>query len=136
MARIPTSARLRYTWWARVFILAAATLFIWGTVSELSAGSLLTRLAWGILSVMGVVGVAETLVGRIELHPDCLVIIGPLERRVYPREAIVGLKRVWKVGLFLQLRNDKSVKLESIGLMGPKAIPTVRNWLRQTRMSA
>src|SRR5512135_1582939 len=91
-------ATLRYTWWTRVFILAAAALFVWGAVAEFSRGSLLAKAVWSILSVMGALGVAETLVGRIELKPDSLVVIGPLERRVYPREGIVGLKRVWKVG--------------------------------------
>src|SRR5512135_2541187 len=91
-------ATLRYTWWTRVFILAAAALFVWGAVAEFSRGSLLAKAVWSILWVMGALGVAETLAGKNKLKPDSLVVTGPLKRRVYPRKGTVGPKRVWKVG--------------------------------------
>jgi hypothetical protein len=86
-----------------------------------------------VLATIGVVAAAESLVGRIELRPDSLTIIGPLERRVYARHRIWRLKAEWKAGLFIQLADNSWVKLQTIGFMGKQAIPSLRAWLRKTR---
>ncbi len=126
---------LRYTLWVRGLMLVIAVFLIWGTVTELSRGTLFTKATWGVVGLAGLVGVAETLIGRVELHANSLVIVGPFGRKVLPRAGIERLTPVRKVGVFLELTDGKPLKLETIGFMGQQAIPTVRAWLRRTRTS-
>jgi len=127
---------LRYLTSIRVFFLIVAGLLVWGALSEFSTGSPLTKVAWAVVALVGIVAALEGLVGRIELRPDSLTIIGPFERRVYPRGEIRRFKAEWKVGLFVELVNYKWVKLETIGFMGRQAIPTLRAWLRDSTSGA
>ena len=123
---------LRYYLWLRVFMPTVACLFTWAAVVEWRERRYFVLFWWLIMAVAGWAATLEVFVGRIELRPDGLTIVGPFERRAYSRAQVAGVKSEWKVGLSLRLQEGKWVPLQNLGFM-PGGVEAVRRWAKGLR---
>ena len=85
--------------------------------------------AWGLagMAVLGVVGLVDWLVTRVELLDDEIVVRTLWSRRSYPRAEIESVYEAKGVPSALVLTGDRIVKMPDIG---PSFGNSVRAWLK------
>jgi hypothetical protein len=124
-------AVIRYSPFLRGFIGLAGVAFVWASIALLLAEGITVLSVGGIAcALVGLAGMAETLLGRVELGPDRLSIVGPLSRREYPRSDIESVKWLKHRGLFLLFRNGKPVEVPWVGPIFGNVGPEIRAWLK------
>lgn len=111
--------------------IAAELLFVSGAVYTFRTGGLsVTSAVLALLALVGLAGVLEALVRRVELTDDALLVRDLLRRRRIPREEIAGVEEARGVPTVLVLRTGPAMKLPDVG----HAIGTsIRAWLRAGR---
>ena len=85
--------------------------------------------AWGLagMTVLGVVGLVDWLVTRVDLLDDAIVVRTLWSRRSYPRSEIESVYEAKGVPSALVLTGKRTVKMPEIG---PSFGNSVRAWLK------
>jgi hypothetical protein len=83
------------------------------------------------LTVFGVLGIAETMVTRIELHDDRIVAVAFFVRRTYQRAQITSV--TWTKGspVSVQLNGTEWAHLPNTGHSSQKIVGAIRAWLNE-----
>ena len=111
--------------------IAAELLFVSGAVYTFRTGGVsATSVVLALLALVGLAGVLEALVRRVELTDDALLVRDLFRRRRIPRGEIAGVEEARGVPTMLVLRTGPAMKLPDVG----HAIGTsIRAWLRAGR---
>ena len=83
------------------------------------------------LTVMGVLGIVETLVSRVELHDDHILTVALFVRRTYPRSHVTSVS--WAKGspVSIQLEGTNWVHLPNTGHASTKITGAIRAWMNE-----
>lgn len=109
---------------ALAFPAAAVGLFL----SEGWSGTTLVSFA---LVPMGLLGVVEVFVRRIELYPDRLVVVSNLRRRSYLRTQFVAASWAKGVPVALEFVGGGYLRLPEVGASPASVAQTLRAWLER-----
>lgn len=108
----------------------AAALFLTAAYYLGSSPSLAWRVGAPLLALFGVAGLLDTLVSRIVLDAEELIVISLVRRRRYPRASFVGAK-VDGGGVFLQRHDGGWLSLPSTGHNALAVRNTIHAWIRR-----
>jgi hypothetical protein len=89
-----------------------------------------------LLVPLSVAGLIDSLVARVELHPEKLVLVSNFRRREYPRSAFV--RATWGKGgpISLEYASGGWLHLPSFVAGGIGMVNTLRDWLRRGEPAA
>jgi hypothetical protein len=122
---------LRIRPWLAVVVVVANTLFLGGAASSYAeSGWTPTSIGFGLLSVLGVVGILELVVARIVLQSDSLETHGLLSRRRYAASEIRSVKWEGGSGVAVELTRGGWAKLPELGYNSQSLANTLRAWLK------
>lgn len=123
--------------WLRVLSLCVLALFLAGFVfTFLREGVGWLSLGFAALVLMGLGGVAESLLVRVSLLDDALRIRTLLGRRRVPRESIAKVSWEGGSGVAVQLHDGAWIKLPEMGQDSQGLANSIRAWLRRTERGA
>lgn len=83
------------------------------------------------LTVLGILGIVETWVSRVELHDDHILTVALFVRRTYPRGEVTSV--TWAKGspVSVQLTDGRWVNLPNTGHASTKIVGAIRAWLNE-----
>lgn len=114
--------------WFLIAVILSEVLMVTGAIMTYrSGGWTFTSIGLAFMSVIGLGGVIETLVRRIELTDDELVVTDLFSRKRYARSEIARIEELKGVDPGLHLRDGRFAKLPSLGVPLGNSI---RAWLR------
>jgi hypothetical protein len=90
-------------------------------------------LAFGVLSIVGALGLMDVARRRVVLARAELRIVSIWSQRVYSRDTIASVTWESGVGVALKLVSGGWVKLPELGRNSQSVANTIRAWLKQTR---
>jgi hypothetical protein len=99
----------------RTLVFVGTVLFLGGFLSSSRTRTPWTFYGFLALSVMGSLGVAEVLFGRIELGDDHIAVRGLFQRRRYPRAEVTSVSWAKGCPVSLGLSDGTWVKLPDTG---------------------
>ncbi len=108
-----------------------------------AAYSLYTKEGWSLLAVaaamlapLSAAGFIDSLIARVELHPEKLVVISNFRRREYPRSMFV--RAAWGKGvpISLEYTTGEWLHLPSFVAGGIGMVNILRAWLRRSEHAA
>jgi hypothetical protein len=134
MSQLPdTLKRFVMPTWARVLLFFGALIASAGAVAVLRVqGWSLASVGLCALAVFAVAGLADSLLGRVELHPDKLVIVSNFRKREYPRAQFKRATWAKGVPVALEFVEGGWLQLPDFVAGGPGVLGTFRAWLRNT----
>lgn len=129
-SQIIRSSRERY-------VVPAVATAISGTVLALlvrSQGATIVTIAVGVLTLWFAVALLDTLVSKIDLRPDALVLIELHRRRSIPRQHIESARTEFE-HVVLKLRDGSTFKLPDTGQSSRRVLQTIETWLASTALA-
>ncbi len=120
-------------WLAFVVVVSAALLLGGAASSYLESGWTPLSVAFGLLSVLGVVAILELVASRIVLHADFLETHGLLSKRRYQASEIRSFKWEGGSGVAVELAQGGWAKLPELGYNSQSLVNTLRAWLKSCR---
>lgn len=113
------------------YVVPAVATAICGAALALLArnqGATILTIGVGVLTAIFAVSFLDTLVSRIELRPDALVIVELHRRRSVPRHNIESARTEFE-HVVLKLRDGSAFKLPDTGQSSSRMLKTINAWL-------
>jgi hypothetical protein len=130
-SRRPRRDVFRSTGGVRLTIVVVTTMFLAGLAFSFFTSRMVLFYSFLGMTLLGVLGIVETLVTRVELHDDHITAVDLFRRRVYPRSDISSV--TWAKGspVSIQLKGSTWVNLPSTGHASPKVVGAIRAWMNE-----
>ena len=127
---LPSAPRvLRPTRWLVAIVATFAVFTVAGLVTGYrDEGLSISTAAYGVLAIVGCLGVIGVLRTRIILGTDYLEVLNLWSRTRYSRADIARAKFEWGSGVFLQLEKGGWVRLPELGRNAQGVSNTLRAW--------
>ena len=111
---------------ASALVLASVTMWLLR-----SGESLLVTGAMAVASIIAVLGFIDSMLARVELERDSLVVFHNLKRATYPRTELTEVS--WGKGVATAVRRSSGewVKLPGVGSSGQGLASSIRAWLKR-----
>jgi hypothetical protein len=130
--RPPRRDVFRTTRTLRVLTVIVTLMFAAGLVFAFVSGRTVMIYAFLGLTVMGVLGIVETLVSRVELHDDHILTVALFVRRTHPRSQVTSVS--WAKGspVSIQLNGTTWANLPNTGHASTKITGAIRAWMNES----
>jgi hypothetical protein len=130
-SRHPRRDVFRSTAGLRLVIVIVTTMFVAGLAFSYFTSRTVLFYSFLGLTALGVLGIVETLVSRVELHDDHITAVALFRRRIYARGDVTSV--TWSKGapVSIQLNGSTWVHLPNTGHSSARVVGAIRAWLNE-----